>query len=411
MDGNQPSEPSAVTPSDAEHTASGGRVLIIDDDPITRQSLAAPLTAIGFAISEAENGCIGIERWRHEQPDLILCDLRMPEADGFEVLKVITREAPETPIIVISAASSVGDAVKALKLGAWEYLTKPIADYAVLEHAIHQALERARLLRKNREYQQYLEESNQRLQQSLSQLKEDEEAGRRLQFQLLPRDNQTEGNYHFSRRLWTSLYLSGDFVDYFVIDEEHLGFYMADVSGHGVSSAFVTVLLKSYMSRYLELYRQDKSGSILDPAKILNRLNYNVLKSGLNKYLTMFYGIIDKRNNRLHYSNGGQFPFPILIDGAGARFIECKSVPVGLFEFAEYRTETLDLPVVFTFMLISDGILEALPQSKLTEKQAFLLAHLRHDEVNIESLTQLLGLDAAHALPDDVTLLLIKKSQ
>ncbi|NIV97684.1 SpoIIE family protein phosphatase, partial [Candidatus Saccharibacteria bacterium] len=93
----------------------------------------------------------------------------------------------------------------------------------------------------------------------LLRLREDEEAGRRLQFQLLPRDNQSFGDYQFSRKLWTSLYLSGDFVDYFYIDEDHLGFYIADVSGHGVPSAFVTVLLKSYMNRYLELFRQQKN--------------------------------------------------------------------------------------------------------------------------------------------------------
>ena len=66
----------------------------------------------------------------------------------------------------------------------------------------------------------------------------------------------------------TSAFLSGDFVDYFAIDHEHCGFYMADVSGHGVSSAFVTVLLKSYMGGYLERHQQSGDPTILDPAAV-----------------------------------------------------------------------------------------------------------------------------------------------
>ena len=64
------------------------------------------------------------------------------------------------------------------------------------------------------------------------------EAGRKLQSQLLPEDQLTIGNYVFSRRLFPSTYLSGDFVDYFPINDRHCAFYVADVSGHGAASAF-----------------------------------------------------------------------------------------------------------------------------------------------------------------------------
>jgi serine phosphatase RsbU (regulator of sigma subunit) len=280
---------------------------------------------------------------------------------------------------------------------------------AVLEHAINQALERAELLRKNREYQEHLEATNERLRQTLQRLKEDEEAGRRIQFQLLPEPKTLFGRYECNRLLLTSLFLSGDFVDYFAIDNEHLGFYVADVSGHGVSSAFVTVLLKSYMSRYLELFRQGKNRGILDPARILKRLNRNILGGGFSKYLTMFYGIIDTSENRLSYSNGGQFPFPILYDGDRSQYIGGKSLPVGLFDFAEYQTEILQLPAKFTLTLLSDGILDTLKQSKVKDKLNFLLALMDHGHISMETLTQQLELDRVNTLPDDITILLISK--
>jgi sigma-B regulation protein RsbU (phosphoserine phosphatase) len=181
------------------------------------------------------------------------------------------------------------------------------------------------------------------------------------------------------------------------------------VSGHGVSSAFVTVMLKSYMSRYRELYRQNRDKGILNPAETLSRLNREIFGCHMDKYLTMFYGVIHWPNNQLRYSSGGQFPFPILFDGEQASYLGKKSLPVGLFDFASYQIESLDLPRWFAMVLISDGILETLPQTTLRDKQAFLLDRIQNTELDIENLIQVLGLDCAGPLPDDVTLLLVTR--
>lgn len=384
-------------------------ILTIDDERMMRQAIAAYLEDSGFRVIEAENGRIGVKICREQQPDLILCDLRMPEMDGLEVLATVTRELPETPILVVSGMGNLRDAIEALKLGAWDYLTKPIEDMAVLEHAILQAMDRARLLRENRQHREHLETVNAKLAQSLRQLEEDEAAARRIQFQLLPKDNQSHGSYRFSRGLFPSLYLSGDFVDYFPIDANFLGFYMADVSGHGVSSAFVTVLLRSYMDRYLEAYLQGKDDIVLEPSRLLKRLNQDIFRGRLDKYLTMFYGVIDHAENRLLFGNGGQFPFPILYDGATPRFLESKSLPVGLFDFAEYRSDTVTLPDNFVMTLFSDGILETLSQPNLREKQQYLLSLAGDMNTDLQTLVRQLGLDHPVSLPDDITLLIIKR--
>ena len=384
-------------------------ILIIEDEPRVRETLVAYLEDSDFRVITAENGRVGIEKFQQQRPDLILCDLHMPEMGGLEVLATIKPEFPELPIIVVSGRGELRDAVDALKLGAWDYITKPIEDMAILEHAINQSLERTRLLRKNRQYHEHLEATNKQLSKSLQQLQEDEAAGRRTQFRLLPPNGIVYSRYEFSHQLLTSIYLSGDFVDYFAIDDDHLGFYMADVSGHGVPSAFVTVLLKSYMNRYLELYQQYKSKGILDPATVLSRLNHNVLRGDIDKHLTMFYGIINIPENRLYYSNGGQFPFPILFDGAQTNYVGYKSMPVGLFDFAKYRTETLELPQTFVMAIISDGVLEILPQPTLEEKQAYLLDLIKEPQVTTDSLVGRLNLNQDDTLPDDITLLLLKK--
>lgn len=387
------------------------RILSIDDEALVREIITAYLEDSGFEVIQASDGRTGVQLCRDAHPDLVLCDLRMPGMDGLQVLAQVTREFPELPILVVSGMGGMSDAIQALKLGAWDYVTKPIEDMAMLEHAIDHALERARLRRENREHREHLEMVNEQLRQTVRQLQEDEAAARRIQFQLLPENDKQYRNYQFSRHLLTSQYLSGDFVDYFAIDGDHLGFYIADVSGHGVSSAFVTVMLKSYIGRYRELHRQNRDKGILNPAETLGRLNREIFGCHMDKYLTMFYGVIDWSANRLRYSSGGQFPFPILFDGEQARYIGKKSLPIGLFDFASYQTEVLELPPRFVMALISDGILETLPQQTLREKQQFLLELIHDTDLSIDTLVKTLDLDRIGLLPDDVTLLLVKRAE
>jgi sigma-B regulation protein RsbU (phosphoserine phosphatase) len=389
----------------------GPHILVIDDDDALRESLVAYLDDSGFAVSQAGNGREGIERFRSNSPDLILCDLRMPEMDGLQVLEQVKRESPEMPFIIVSGAGVLGDVIDALRLGAWDYITKPVQDMAMLEHAVRKSLERARLVRENRIYRDKLEIVNRELQDRMYRLEKDEEIGRDIQFQLLPERRKTFGHYEVSRRLYPSLYLSGDFIDYFAVDEHRLGCYVADVSGHGVSSAFVTVLLYSSVHHYLEEYRQGKNDDILHPAKLLARLNRSVVHSRVDKYLTIFYAVVDRRNGDLSYCNGALHPCPLLFDAATgeAVFLEAKDLPVGLYDFAEYGTHRLRLPAQCILMAFSDGILELLPEQTLAEKRAFLPSLLTDMEVSMESLTRRLGLTEQRMLPDDVSMLMLKK--
>lgn len=386
-------------------------VLIIGgDDASMLELLTEQLERAEYTVLATSSGERGVECCRETEPDAVLCSWHLPGMGALDVIRALVALNPELPILIISDEGQLTDAVRALKSGAWDYiLASTLSDADLLEHAVRHALERAAHRRRERLHRLQLEEKNLRLQQSLQQLREDEEAGRRLQFQLLPRDDVRYDQYRFHRHLLTSLYLSGDFVDYFYIDERHLGFYMADVSGHGVPSAFVTVLLKSYMSRYLELHRQGKSLGILDPSKILTRLNRNVLDGDMGKYLTMFYGVLQTDTNQLTFSNGGQFPLPLLCADQQCDFIGDKNLPVGLFDFAEYHNQVIDLPDNFSMILISDGILEILEQRRLQDKLNFLLSLNRRASNHIESILEELGIDGEAALPDDVTLLLIQR--
>lgn len=134
------------------------KVLTVDDDEFVREILAAYLEDSGYEVLQAENGRLGLETFRRESPDLVMLDLRMPEMDGLEVLGHITEESPDTPVILVSGMGTIGDAIKALKLGAWDYIAKPIHDMGVLEHAVNKALERAEFIEQRKRYREHLEE-------------------------------------------------------------------------------------------------------------------------------------------------------------------------------------------------------------------------------------------------------------
>ncbi|HRE32540.1 MAG TPA: SpoIIE family protein phosphatase, partial [Candidatus Berkiella sp.] len=91
----------------------------------------------------------------------------------------------------------------------------------------------------------------------------------------------------FTHRVIPSLYLSGDFIDYFEINQDKIIFYIADVSGHGASSAFITILLKSFIEKIVLNYQMGYDDNVLHPEKVLKLLSDEILKVKLGKYLTM----------------------------------------------------------------------------------------------------------------------------
>lgn len=144
-------------------------VLTVEDDLSTRKTICLYLGSKGFRVMEARDGRMGLDLFRQENIGLILLDLRIPEIDGLEVLETVTGESPEIPVIIISGTGEISDVVQALRLGAWDYVLKPIHDMTVLMHSIQKVLERARLLRQNQRYQEQLEEDIERRTQELRQ--------------------------------------------------------------------------------------------------------------------------------------------------------------------------------------------------------------------------------------------------
>ncbi|HCF5626602.1 TPA: SpoIIE family protein phosphatase [Pseudomonas aeruginosa] len=385
-------------------------LLIIDDDEVVRESLAAYLEDSNFKVLQALNGLQGLQIFESEQPDLVICDLRMPQIDGLELIRRIRQTASETPIIVLSGAGVMSDAVEALRLGAADYLINPLEDLAVLEHSVRRALDRAYLRVENQRYRDKLEAANRELQASLNLLQEDQNAGRQVQMNMLPVTPWSIEGLEFSHRIIPSLYLSGDFVDYFRVDERRVAFYLADVSGHGASSAFVTVLLKFMTTRLL--YESRRNGTLPEfkPSEVLAHINRGLINTKLGKHVTMLGGVIDLEKNCLTYSIGGHLPLPVLFVDGQASYLEGRGLPVGLFDDASYDDRVMELPPSFSLSLFSDGILDVLPGATLKEKEALLPEQVAAAGGTLDGLRQVFGLANLAEMPDDIALLVLSRN-
>lgn len=133
------------------------KILSIDDEKGICNSIASYFEDYDYITLTAPGGAEGIELFKNEKPDVVITDLMMPEVDGFAVVEFLKENSPNTPVIVVSGAGTISDVMKAIRLGAWDYITKPIEDLSLLKHTVETVLERAKLLREREENERYLE--------------------------------------------------------------------------------------------------------------------------------------------------------------------------------------------------------------------------------------------------------------
>jgi two-component system NtrC family response regulator len=133
-----------------------GRIVVIDDEVNAAAALETLLREDGYDVARAHDGRAGLQLLEKHDPDVVLTDLRMPGMDGIELLAKIKEMRPETMVIVMTAYGTVKTAVKAMKLGAEDYLGKPI-DVEELEVVLQKALERKGLMEEARSLRERLE--------------------------------------------------------------------------------------------------------------------------------------------------------------------------------------------------------------------------------------------------------------
>jgi serine phosphatase RsbU (regulator of sigma subunit) len=313
-------------------------------------------------------------------------------------------------VVVLLDESSASVAVEYFRLGVADVWFDGISQTELSESfARLQKISEAKY--KGRTYSHELEKANAELQESLRMLKQDQMAGLEVQKSLMPESPLAFGEYEISHSVTPSLYLSGDFVGYNFVLGRYLLFYFADVSGHGASSAFITVLLRFMIGRVIRRHVTENDYTALNeaPAGLLEHVNKQILATGLGKHLTIVAGCLDTETSKLRYVVGAQLPKPILIVDGVAEYLPGKGKPVGIFEEASWQVEEVTLPKRCALVLLSDGVFDLVPDKDLSDKEQTLLRFLAVSSDDIESLKQALSVDFIEDPRDDISMCLLTR--
>lgn len=388
-----------------------GDLFIVSDSLDNCRILEEDLVDTDWQVTQFEDISEAIAAIKTKRPAVVALDLPLDlmQDKFFAPLSLDLA----TAYIVILPEVNPREVAKFFHQNASDVLIKPFAENRFQE-AIERASEFKSLIRQNLEYRQQLEQANRELNDSLHLLELDQIAGSQIQNSLLPPTPLQKDKYEIAYRISPSLYLSGDFVGYNILYDRYLVFYVADVSGHGSSSAFLTVLLKFVFSRLLKRHKANKDLDAMSmaPKGFIEHINRQIMALDLDKHLTIFAGSLDMQKNILRYSVASHMPMPVLISNGGVQTLKGRGKPVGIFSKCSWEVQEIELPDKFLLALVSDGVLELLPGKSLKEKEKFISDSVSQSDESIEDICERLGVSKTKKdAPDDVTVLTLRKGE
>jgi len=336
------------------------KILIIDDSRDFRKLLSRFLKTSGYEIAEAENGEDGLQKIGEVNPDLILLDIMMPGIDGYEVCKRIKADpsSRDIPIIFLSGRSEATDKIEGLNVGGADYITKPFDKGEVFARIENQL--------KIRHLTEELIATNAELTEKQKKLDEDLQAAAGIQQSLLPQKLQKlpkVENLDIAWKFMPSETIGGDIFNVIRLDEDHLGFYMIDVSGHGVPPALVTFSISQTLQPHMGYTIRKKPGfspdyEIVSPGEVLKALDAEYPWERFEKFLTITYLIIDIRKGQLIYSHAAHPP-PILLHADGTlELLEKGGTIIGLDGILPFEEEQKAVSAGDKILLYTDGVFE-----------------------------------------------------
>jgi sigma-B regulation protein RsbU (phosphoserine phosphatase) len=341
------------------------KILVVDDEAdvpmLIRQRFRKDIQEKRIDFRFAGNGVEALAVLEQE-PDtgIVLCDINMPEMDGLTLLSRLSVRGPLPKSVIVSAYGDMDNIRTAMNRGAFDFLTKPI-DFKDLQATIEKTSHELLLIR------QALETRDE-----LTALRHELKIAATIQGSLLPPETAAQGaarGFDLYARVIPARAVGGDFYDYFMIDERHLGFLVADVSGKGVGAAI-------YMAVCRTMLRAIAHEGV-DPATCLRRVNDRLSADGESgMFVTVFYGILDLETGEIQYAKGGHPP-PFLAGGSGVRMLDMAGdMVLGLLEGQPFEVRREHLAPEEFIVLYSDGVSEAMDEAGellSTERTAALI--------------------------------------
>jgi len=339
---------------------------------------------------------------KHPDIEIILSDINMPEMDGLTLLaKVNEMRNPALKVIMVSAYGDMGNIRQAMNNGAFDFATKPI-DLDDLSVTIEKAIEQIDYV-----HQMQKEHSQ------LESLKGDLAIASEIQQAILPRVfppfPEDSDKMDIAASMTPAKDVGGDFYDFFRIDDDRIGFVIADVSGKGIPAAIFMAV-----SRTLIRATGVRGGSPADCITYSNKLLAD--ESVDCMFVTVFYGIFNTKTGEISYCNAGHNPPYILKRSGQVEALPMSQDPmVGAIAGIDYHEATLQLDHGDSLVMFTDGVTEAMNaqneefgEERLEDTLSEVVLH------NCQQIVEAIKSDVAAFVgdaeqSDDITVLALKR--
>ena len=383
---------------------SRARILVVDDDAISRKILAQLLASAGHESRECEDGAKALQLIHAKPPSLLLLDFDMPGLNGAEVLRRLRSDADpavaQIPAIMLTGHGSEESEVSCLQAGADDFVTKPI-NAAVLLARIETQL-RLRSMRRQ------LERQNDELEGWRRNLERDLEAARLTQQSLIPQKPPQLPGWQVATCYRPVIQVGGDIYGWLPMKDSRILFWIADGTGHGAAAALLTTLAKLLFHH----------GSVEHdaPATVMERVNSDFRSIfGARSFMTAMCVALDPASGHASVVGAGHPPLLVIRDNGATESIASIAPPLGLIEHPEFTETVIGFEAGDAFLLYTDGLFGSAKDGlrRLTPQR--LEKMLDHSAPSAEALlkgilTQVAPDNAGDALPDDMAALAVRRA-
>jgi sigma-B regulation protein RsbU (phosphoserine phosphatase) len=384
-------------------TAAAPRILLCADLPAAVAEMRPLLNEVGrivdchtFDAPEPEHvtsyDLIVLEGCRRSREALQLCRrLRSRLGEAF------------VPILIVLEDTAPSTRLASLDAGADTYLLRPFAPGELLGQ-VRAFLRLKQLHDRLAERTAEVHRINKRLQQAYQQIDLELELARRIQQSFLPQSLPETPPARFAVHYRPSGHVGGDFYDVFRLDEDHVGFYVADAMGHGVPASLLTIFIKKGVRAKEIIGRQYR---LVPPDEVLRQLNRDLIDQELadTPFITMVYALFDCRDRTLRFARAGH-PHPLYVPRDGEpEFWQVSGSLLGVFD-TQFTVQSQRLQPGDKVLLYTDGLETAAAEDQ-SGADRLLDCAARHRELPVHEFVARLSHDLVEqsAGTDDLTLL------
>lgn len=324
-------------------------ILLVDDEPVSRLSMAARLKRMGLRVLEAANGKEGLVILRRERPDLTILDWVMPEMDGPTVCEAVRQdtEIHSSQIILMTSHDQPDQIAEGLARGADDFLSKSASKQEIIAR-VQSGLRTASLVRS-------IETTRDELRLKQQELEAELQSAAGYIRSLLPQFDKAHADIRMSWQYRPSLALGGDIFNFAQWNNDNTYFYILDASGHGVSPALRAASLYTFLQpNNLQHYMTSN-----DPAAILREANRQYPLTEEGSYFTLWVGSFNRSTRTLHYATAGHGGALLQHRDGTVDWLRSPELPLGFSSDTVYTSHSVMITPGDRIVLMSDGIYEA----------------------------------------------------